>query len=294
MKTCLGFDDHQRDDSGKAFVIRTESITMMSNGWKRLQIRCKNRSSLSTGSMEGKTFNFDQYFMLDDDDDDGYDEGAMANPPTNLFPVDEKQDILHIPQWSKTMVEFQSDATKDLCIISSSDDEVGDETDSDESFSNIVAATLNHTTTQDEMIGAFPNYLENQYETLTKFDPPFITSEDIEDICGVSFLRPGDNNRRKKYRPQAQKRMTKAQHVSDSETEEDSSVSSIPELGVLNSSNDSSSFNNESCNNNKQRRSIRFSDEVLGQSLTTIHLIPWSEHDDPEWIPRPVRCRIEL
>jgi hypothetical protein len=43
-----------------------------------------------------------------------------------------------------------------------------------------------------------------------------------------------------------------------------------------------------------RRRSIRFLDEIEGQQLTTIHFVPWAEHDDVNWIPRPVRCRIEL
>lgn len=44
----------------------------------------------------------------------------------------------------------------------------------------------------------------------------------------------------------------------------------------------------------KSRRSIRFADEVQGQILETIHSVPWSEHDDDNWMPRRVRCRVEL
>ena len=295
MTTCLYFDDQRDDDGGKEFVTRTKPMCKITNGWRRLQIRCKNRSLSSTGSLESKTFNPDQYVMLDDDDDDDHVEGAEANTPTNQFPIVSKQDILFIPQWSKTMVEPQSNTTKDVCIISSSDDELGEGTDSDESFFNTDAATLTHQPTRDEKNGAFPNSSDRQSEAMTTFDPPPMNAESVEDLCGVSFLRPGDNNRRKKYRPRAQKIVAQQKvHVSDSDTEEDSSMSSVPEGGVLNSSNGTSSVEEENCNKNKQRRSIRFSDEVSGQSLATIHLIPWSEHEDPEWIPRPVRCRIEL
>jgi hypothetical protein len=42
-------------------------------------------------------------------------------------------------------------------------------------------------------------------------------------------------------------------------------------------------------------RSIRFADEVDGCELEIIHLVPWSEHDkDEKWLPRRVRCRVEL
>jgi hypothetical protein len=42
-------------------------------------------------------------------------------------------------------------------------------------------------------------------------------------------------------------------------------------------------------------RSIRFADEVDGYELEIIHLVPWSEHDkDEKWLPRRVRCRVEL
>jgi hypothetical protein len=42
-------------------------------------------------------------------------------------------------------------------------------------------------------------------------------------------------------------------------------------------------------------RSIRFADEVDGCELEIIHLVPWSEQDkDEKWLPRRVRCRVEL
>lgn len=43
-----------------------------------------------------------------------------------------------------------------------------------------------------------------------------------------------------------------------------------------------------------RQRSIRFSDEKEGQSLTTIHLIPWTEDDDASWLPRLEKCRMEV
>jgi hypothetical protein len=41
-------------------------------------------------------------------------------------------------------------------------------------------------------------------------------------------------------------------------------------------------------------RSIRFSDEKEGTTLATIHLIPWTDDDDANWLPRLEKCRMEL
>jgi hypothetical protein len=44
---------------------------------------------------------------------------------------------------------------------------------------------------------------------------------------------------------------------------------------------------------NKQRL-IRFSDEIEGQTLVTLHILPWTEYEESKWIPRLERCRIEF
>lgn len=46
--------------------------------------------------------------------------------------------------------------------------------------------------------------------------------------------------------------------------------------------------------NRGRSRSIRFSDEKEGTNLATIHLIPWTEDDDANWLPRLEKCRMEL
>lgn len=69
--------------------------------------------------------------------------------------------------------------------------------------------------------------------------------------------------------------LTPPSEKGDSDTEEEEEEESTVEV-MLNS------------------RSIRFADEVEGQELETVHTVPWSEHDDETWIPRQVRCRVEL
>jgi hypothetical protein len=44
----------------------------------------------------------------------------------------------------------------------------------------------------------------------------------------------------------------------------------------------------------RRPRSIRFSDEKEGTTLATIHLIPWTEDDDANWLPRLEKSRMEL
>jgi hypothetical protein len=275
MTACMNCMMHYSVDDGIGFGTGTKPASMISKSWRRLQIRRKKRGLLITGSLETITPSYDQYVMLEDD---GYEEGASSNKSTNEFHVDESQDILFIPQWSTTMMEPQFETTKDLSSIDCSDDGL------DEIAAN--AGTVMHNSEFDDLIGAFPKPTEVVSDAMTMFENPSTSMDDIEEVCGITFLRPGDNNKRKKYRTGVKKSIA-PKHVSDSETEEDSSsMSSITEEVAPNNSDDGK--------NNKQRRSIRFSDEVLGQSLTTIHLVPWSEHEDPEWIPRPVRCRIEL
>jgi hypothetical protein len=41
-------------------------------------------------------------------------------------------------------------------------------------------------------------------------------------------------------------------------------------------------------------RLIRFSDEIEGQTLATLHILPWTEYEESKWIPRLERCRMEL
>lgn len=282
MTKCLNCAVHLSGKGENGFETRTES-SLISKGWKRLQIRYKKRGLLMTDSIENRSTSFDQYFMLEDD---GYEEGVGLYTPTNEFHIDDSKDMLFIPQWSKTMIEPPSETSKDKCSISSSDDEYGES--SVESVAHSAALTSTRTISFDEVMGAFPKSVAS--DTITMFENPSISMDDIEEMCGVSFLRPGDHNRRKKYRTVA-KKVAVRRRMSDSETDEDSSsLSSIPDDVVVND-NDTSFVK---AKNTKERRSIRFSDEVRGQSLTTIHLVPWSEHEDPEWIPRPVRCRIEL
>ncbi len=256
---------------------------MISKGWKRIQMTCKKGGSSLTGSLEDRSSSFEQYVMLEDD---GY-EGAVAYKPTGAFPIDDMQDIKFIPQWSRTMVIPQPETARDTCSVSTS-------SDTDSNVDNRDVGRSTYKPTLNEFIGPFDHSSEKPYDTMTTLDPPSIIVEDIEEICGVSFLRPGDRNRRKKYRSRIMKRISTGQAV-DSETEEDSSsLSSIPDECVSNESSESKWTKQATTSNNKQRRSIRFSDEVLGQSLTTIHIVPWSEHDDANWIPRPVKCRIEV
>jgi hypothetical protein len=265
-------------------VKRSKPISVISKGWKRLQMTCKRGGSSFTGSLEDMSSSFEQYVMLEDD---GYEEISLAYKLTDVFPIDDIKDIMFIPQWSRTMVEPQPETSLpvDTCSGTSS-------SDTDANVDNKDVGHLSHKPTLDEMIGAFPHSSEIPCDTTTSLDPPSIIEEDIEEICGVSFLRPGDRNRRKIYRSRILKRISTGRAV-DSETDEDSSsLSSSPDDDCVRTSE--SHWTKQATSNNKQRRSIRFSDEVLGQSLTTIHIVPWSEHDDANWIPRPVKCRIEL
>lgn len=288
MTTCLNFAVQQSDDNEMGFRTGTKSI--LSKSWRRLQMRCKKRGLLKTGSFENKAPSFEQYLMLEDDDDE--EDGVSAyNTAIDEFDFEDTGDhgANFIPQWSTTtMIDSQLEASNDLCTGSfgSSDD------DTDES--DVNPSTVIQTTVLDESIGAFPKSSELKSHTVPTLESPSINMDDIEEICGITFLRPGDKNKRKKYRTRVEK-IPATKHVSDSETEEDtSSTSSTPEEGGLNSSNDTLSTKVELGKKDRQRRSIRFSDEVVGQSLTTVHFVPWSEHEDPEWIPRPVKCRIEL
>ena len=271
-------------------------MSMISKGWKRLQMTCKKGGSSFTGSLEDMSSSFEQYVMLEDD---GYEEGTPAYKLTDAFPIDDIKDIMFIPQWSRTMVEPQPETTLDTCSVSSSsdNDDTDDSDDSDDTAANVNNKDVGHSThkpTLDELIGTFPHSSETPCDTTTTLDPPSIIEEDIEAICGVSFLRPGDRNRRKIYRSRILKRISTGRAI-DSETEEDSSsLSSNPDDECVSNKTSESHRTKQAISNNKQRRSIRFSDEVLGQSLTTIHIVPWSEHDDANWIPRPVKCRIEL
>ena len=280
MATCFNFAVQTTDDDGRGFGSGTKSVSIISNSWRRLQIRCKKRGLLMSGALENRSSSFDQYVMLEDD---GYEESVGAYHENHEFEIDTSDDTKFIPQWSATMIEPQFEATKDSCSSDSSDDST-DENGPDTTNSM-------HQKVFDERIGAFP--ITSEVVTDGTTNPP-MSMDDVEEICGITFLRPGSNNRRKIYRTGG-KKITETRQASDSETDEDSSsTSSIQDDKGLITGNDTPSTEVENGRNVDQRRSIRFSDEVLGQSLATIHFVPWSEHEDPEWIPRPVRCRIEL
>ena len=279
MAMCLNRTVHQSNYDGNGFGIATKSISTISKGWQRLQIRCNQLGLLMTGSLEKRASSFVKYVMLEDD---GYEEGfSPHNPTCSDFGVEVNHDLPFIPQWSRTMIEPQCENARDLCIIGNGDD----------GTDMSVVDTLKHISSFVKLIDSFPGTLTGESALLEILS---MNMDEVEEICGISFLRPGENNKRKKYRI-GEIKITATRHVSDSETEEDSSsMSSDPEIFCLDDNNSTSTIKAERNKNIKERRSIRFSDEVFGQSLATIHFVPWSEHDDPEWIPRQVRCRIEL
>jgi hypothetical protein len=88
-----------------------------------------------------------------------------------------------------------------------------------------------------------------------------------------------------------------APETGDSKSEEESMATICMELKIPAPETGDSETEEESMESSselKPRRSIRFADEVEGQQLETIRAVPWSEHDDEKWIPRQVRCRVEL
>jgi len=87
-------------------------------------------------------------------------------------------------------------------------------------------------------------------------------------------------------------------HSDDASTVEATSV----ELDISALNNDNNSTNNKDDDKESQQqsssvhdRSIRFADEVEGMELENVHILPEKEYENREtWLPRHVRCRVEI
>ena len=207
---------------------------------------------------------WEQYTILEDDGED-YDAYREAkSPQSSKDIVVDLNGHYFVPQWTDLNYD---ESSKTLDCDSSDDDE-------DAFLANRNASNR---------IGAFPG----MEQCNITFEPPSLEGEhhyintvnDVraEFLIPKQFVRVSDSN-------------TVFPAGVHSETDEETSSSS-----GSSTAEDSVGIRDSRAElQDERRRSIRFMDEIEGQQLTTIHFVPWTEHDDANWIPRPVRCRIEL
>jgi hypothetical protein len=295
MTSCLTLNWQELKDCSDMLPM-LKSKSALPRRWKRLQIRRKNRNVVMTnaGTIANGASNIDQYRMLDDSE---YEEEQKSE---NFLPTQQcvviNQDMMSIPQWTPLTTQRNSVTTNDIGCSSDDDDIVSfcedEKVCDDTSMGSTEPITQNSRPTMGDLIGAFPNYSSRVSERSNDLTPLSIDAGDTNDASCVHILLLGENHL-EIHCTDANESSSTA-NVSDSETEEDSSLSmsSMPEDGANDKSMSHTKDNDD--NHKKERRSIRFCDEIVGQSLATVHFVPWSEHADPDWIPRPVRCRIEL
>jgi hypothetical protein len=255
---------------------KTSKVMMLlPQRWKRLNFPKRNFVASSNAAIQS-SFSVEQYAVLDDyddDDDDVYIE--TANHRARNYSIG-AIDPYFVAQWSNRMI---TDPTESVYVSEDDDDNDDDDDATDDEIREEMSLVPRRTKPSlDDLRGAFPR-IENVSSTL---DPPSRCEPEIEISAENGNLSDVGKIDTK----------TSAGVESDSETEEETSSSSSCGNNEDHDSMTKDLLINET--DYEKRRSIRFSDEIEGQELTTIHLVPWTEHDDANWIPRPVRCRIEL
>jgi hypothetical protein len=202
--------------------------------------------------------------------DDGYDDDFFPETKVSVVSRDGAVDPkghYFVPHWSNST---HDESTETVDCDSSDDD------DDTQTTSNGVS----------DVTGAFPKMESG----ILLFEPPSLDDENVY----ITTVKGVD--------PRSEEILSSKRNVHgldsnalfgpevDSETEEETSSSS----GSSTADDFVETKELLSFEGGERRRSIRFLDEVEGRQLTTVHLVPWTEHDDANWIPRPVRCRIEL
>jgi hypothetical protein len=292
MTSCLNITVSQRNEG--EFDLKRMPLP---NRWKPLQRLSRSRNNSISNTMNTGSSKLKHYTLMYDDygDDDDDSDEVVIHQSTTKWSI-ESVDNVFVPQWTTNGSMMNAPKGTDDDYSSDDDDDEEDEDERDFNLPNSHECNTTSVTnpSQDnsprhELMGAFPSQYDTIHDISTTSDiSQFVGLREAEEKCGVYILRHDDDDIDTDiYENENSKNHSKyTKSMSDSETEEDTSSSSSTRSFPL-----STSFHSD---DDTKHRTIRFSDEIAGQSLTTIHLVPWSVHDDMNWIPRPVRCRIEL